>query len=114
MEIASYELNRVERSSSTFTVIIFDIDFFKRINDEYGHHTGDRVLINVSDTLRTSIKNDGIVSRWGGEEFLILCPKTTQDEALKVAERIQKKIKNGYIKESTNIITSIVFMPRRM
>ena len=76
MEIASYELNRVERSSSTFTVIIFDIDFFKKINDNYGHNIGDTVLIELCNLVSKNLRKTDIFARWGGEEFICLLPDT--------------------------------------
>ncbi len=94
------------------TVALIDIDFFKRINDEYGHHTGDRVLINVSDTLRTSIKNDGIVSRWGGEEFAIFFINDNLDEVEKKLNKIRENIEMAPIidmKREINVTVSIGF-----
>ena len=76
-------------------VIMFDIDFFKKFNDTYGHECGDFVLITVANIIKSSLRETDIASRYGGEEFTVLLRKGNKTEALKVAERIRKKIE-GY------------------
>jgi len=74
-EILAYEVSRTKRHGSGFSVILTDIDFFKKINDEHGHLTGDKILIELSEWLRyTFIRKTDIVGRWGGEEFLCIIP----------------------------------------
>ena len=94
MEIASYELNRVERSSSTFTVIIFDIDFFKKINDNYGHNIGDTVLIELCNLVSKNLRKTDIFARWGGEEFICLLPDTNIRGAYILSESLRKKVES--------------------
>ncbi len=72
--------------------ILLDIDDFKLINDNYGHLTGDRVLILLSSIITQKIRQDDIFVRWGGEEFLLLLPKTSQENAVKLAEILRQEI----------------------
>jgi diguanylate cyclase (GGDEF)-like protein len=67
---------------------MIDIDYFKKINDEYGHHVGDIVLKETAAVIKSCIREIDTVARWGGEEFIVLLPETKKDEALKVALRI--------------------------
>lgn len=75
-----------------FTLILLDIDDFKKVNDTYGHIQGDKVLKTVSKLLRLNSRESDIVGRWGGEEFIIICPNTDIDSAVKVAEKMRKAI----------------------
>lgn len=75
-------------------VIMFDIDHFKSFNDTYGHACGDYVLISVSKIIKSSIRQQDVASRYGGEEFTVMLPNTDKDNALAVAERIRKNIEN--------------------
>ncbi|WP_428773824.1 sensor domain-containing diguanylate cyclase [Vibrio sp.] len=91
-EILAYELNRAERLDSGFGVILIDVDHFKRINDTFGHQTGDLVLMEIADILQNSVRKIDTVGRWGGEEFLIICPDTHQQGLVQLAERIRVAI----------------------
>ena len=73
-------------------VLMFDIDFFKKFNDTYGHECGDFVLINVANIIKSSLRDTDMESRYGGEEFTVLLDKTGKDDAILVAERIRKTI----------------------
>jgi diguanylate cyclase len=75
-----------------FSVIMVDIDFFKKFNDTYGHQTGDLVLATVGDTLYRSLKGDDFPARYGGEEFIILLPETSLENAVVVAEQLRVRI----------------------
>ena len=75
--------------SFPLTVIVADLDFFKKVNDNYGHDIGDKVLIHVADLLKTHVRTLDVVARVGGEEFLILLPHTHLVDALNVAEKIR-------------------------
>ncbi len=81
-----------ERYNEPFSLIIADIDNFKRINDNYGHQTGDRVLKKVAEILAESTRDSDFIARWGGEEFYIVALHTGKEEARKLAERISKAV----------------------
>jgi len=82
---------RAERYDLTFSIMIIDIDWFKSINDNYGHNIGDQVLIDLAALLSFESRENDIVGRWGGEEFLIICPETPKAGAQQLAEHIRKK-----------------------
>ncbi|MEC8639626.1 MAG: diguanylate cyclase, partial [Pseudomonadota bacterium] len=81
-----------KRHNHTFSLLIVDIDFFKRINDEYGHHVGDTVLVKIARILEDSLRESDVIARWGGEEFLILLPSLKVQEAFWVAEKLRKAV----------------------
>ena len=86
------EVQRAERYARPFSVLMIDIDHFKRLNDEHGHPAGDRVLADLASELVGMVRaSDGIV-RWGGEEFLVLAPETALDDAVQVAELVRRQI----------------------
>lgn len=95
-----YQLNNVlkqsissaERYERPLSVIILDLDHFKRVNDLYGHHAGDTVLQESARILRGNCRESDTVGRWGGEEFLIICPETEKDEAALLAEKLRSMI----------------------
>ena len=80
------------RKMPLLSLIICDIDFFKKVNDTYGHNAGDAVLIHVSQVLRSSIRDTDVAYRWGGEEFIIVLKNATIDNAASVAERIRHAV----------------------
>lgn len=81
------EMSRAARSKSPLSVLMADLDDFKRINDEHGHQAGDRVLRSIASALRGSVRAGDVVARYGGDEFVILMPETNGGEARHVAER---------------------------
>ncbi|HRU42164.1 MAG TPA: sensor domain-containing diguanylate cyclase [Candidatus Diapherotrites archaeon] len=86
-----------EMHGSPFSIIMFDIDCFKLINDIYGHNWGDRILQEVSEIVKASIGQEDKLFRWGGDEFIILMPGKASENAYKVAERVRKSIeKNNF------------------
>jgi diguanylate cyclase (GGDEF)-like protein len=78
-----------QRYDEPFSVILFDIDHFKHVNDTYGHPAGDLVLCEFARRLESQVRAEDVVGRWGGEEFLVLMPRTDLDGAMRVAERIR-------------------------
>lgn len=86
------ELSRALRYRLPLSLVIFDVDDFKRFNDTYGHPDGDRVLLAVAEILRETLRNCDIPFRYGGEEFIALLPETGRDAAVLVAERIRQEI----------------------
>ncbi len=85
------EINRIKRQN--FGLCLLDIDFFKKINDTYGHQVGDEVLIRLANSLTICIRGLDCVGRWGGEEFMIIFPKISEAGLEKVAEKIRQQIK---------------------
>ncbi len=86
------EIKRAKRFKQDLSCIMMDIDFFKKVNDTFGHQAGDIVLKNVSDTIKTCCREIDIVARYGGEEIVILLPGTGKDGALVLAENIRKAV----------------------
>lgn len=87
LQISSYK-----RYKKEFSFIICDIDYFKKINDTYGHLVGDDVLKSIASTIEKSVRESDIVARWGGEEFAILLPNTSLAEATKVTKKIHEAV----------------------
>ena len=92
MELAVPYANAAGRHERPMSLVMMDIDHFKSINDQYGHKTGDLVLIAVAELLRNLSRASDIVARWGGEEFILLLPETGLTQALKHAERLRLAI----------------------
>jgi diguanylate cyclase (GGDEF)-like protein len=90
--LCEQELMKTSRTGDLFSLIMFDIDHFKQINDRYGHRAGDTVLCAVVEKLRNAVRNIDIVGRWGGEEFVALLPKADAQAARIVADRLQYHI----------------------
>lgn len=90
----SHEFERSKRYKSHFSVILIDVDHFKQINDTYGHKAGDDVLINLATIFKQNIRQLDHVARWGGEEFLIICPESSQTKAAILAEKIKDIIED--------------------
>ena len=84
------ELMNYNDTGNKFSVILADIDYFKNINDSFGHDCGDQVLKRVSQNLRDTVQEKGVLSRWGGEEFLILLPETELDDAMRLAYEMRR------------------------
>jgi diguanylate cyclase (GGDEF)-like protein len=88
-ERASLELAHARRESRSIAVVTFDIDFFKRINDEWGHEIGDRVLVRIGELLTSRTRDIDVAARFGGEEFVVLLPGCTSSEAEAFTERMR-------------------------
>lgn len=86
------EVSRSEREGTLFSLAIFDLDNFKRLNDRYGHPEGDRALKSVVETMRATIRRHDLLGRYGGEEFALLMPNTGKETAIRVAERVRGEI----------------------
>ncbi len=91
-------IKKYKTAKIPFSFIFIDIDFFKEINDTYGHTIGDETLRDVAETLRKYLRNEDIIGRYGGEEFGVVLPNIKLDTALKIAERLKNAIKNKTIK----------------
>lgn len=91
-EVLRREILYYDRFKTPASLVMFDIDHFKKINDTYGHSLGDKVLVGFAKLLKASIREIDIVIRWGGEEFIILLPRSTRRQATVIAEKIRKKV----------------------
>jgi diguanylate cyclase (GGDEF)-like protein len=100
------ELKRYKRYKTTFSLMILDIDDFKKINDKYGHQKGDDILKKLGTILNNSRRDLDICARYGGEEFAIVLPHTDSNEAGMISERLRKKIED-YFKNENKITISI-------
>jgi diguanylate cyclase (GGDEF)-like protein len=80
------------RRDRPFSLLVIDIDHFKQVNDEYGHDTGDNVLIAIARAMTEGLRAYDVCARWGGEEFLALLPQTTGPDALEISNRLRSKI----------------------
>jgi diguanylate cyclase (GGDEF)-like protein/PAS domain S-box-containing protein len=103
-EIIDREIERVKRHNQPLSMIIFDIDHFKAVNDSYGHSAGDCALMTIADIVRENIRKIDYFVRWGGEEFMIISSETNLDDAYALAERIRGIIEN-YTFEAVGKIT---------
>lgn len=92
MEKIDQEFSRAHRHQRAASIVLADLDNYKKINDTYGYNTGDDVLVEVARVLRSCVRSEDICARWGGEEFLILLPETPLDGALAVANKIRESI----------------------
>jgi two-component system, cell cycle response regulator len=92
MDALQVELERAERGQQPVSVMLADLDFFKKINDTYGHLVGDSVLAESARRMKTAIRRYDSLGRWGGEEFLFVLPGCTLDDAVAHAERIREAI----------------------
>jgi len=81
-----------KQSKMSFSLVLIDLDDFKYVNDNYGHHVGDLVLAKVAKVLRTSMRAKDILGRWGGDEFMAIMPNTDLENAKKVVERIKSQL----------------------
>jgi diguanylate cyclase (GGDEF)-like protein len=88
------ELNRAERYRHPLSIIMIDIDFFKKFNDTYGHHVGDEVLKGVAGQLSVGLRECDVLARFGGEEFVIILPETGKEGAVFVAEKTRKRVED--------------------
>ena len=93
-ETGMQEVNRINRYGGCLSILILDIDHFKKVNDTWGHSSGDRVIQVMAQTISNCLRNIDMVGRIGGEEFVILLLETDKDKALFVAERVRLAIQN--------------------
>ncbi|MEF3191003.1 MAG: diguanylate cyclase [Campylobacterales bacterium] len=91
-EALNHEIARAKRYYHPLSLVMIDIDYFKKINDTYGHQAGDEVLKKVAFLIKTSLRDSDVVGRWGGEEFMVLLPETSLEAALELSERLRQRI----------------------
>jgi diguanylate cyclase (GGDEF)-like protein len=91
--VATLELERAAREGRTLGILMIDIDYFKKVNDTHGHLVGDQVLRAIADTLSRSVSRHDLVARWGGEEFVMLCPDLSATELGQLGDRLCQRIR---------------------
>jgi diguanylate cyclase (GGDEF)-like protein/PAS domain S-box-containing protein len=103
-EKSKHSFALAKQESSPFTIILFDIDYFKRVNDTYGHHVGDQMLVHVTEVCRTQLQEGMLFARYGGEEFVIALPNYTLSEGKALADQIRKRLENQPLVTATGVI----------
>jgi diguanylate cyclase (GGDEF)-like protein len=106
-DIAEYELNRSHRYDHATTIAYIDLDNFKGINDRLGHTVGDKLLMAVTKTITSHIRNTDILSRFGGDEFVILLPETPVDAAALFLEKVQQQLNRAMAEKNWPVSFSI-------
>jgi len=101
-EVLQLQYYRFNRSHEVCSIILVDIDYFKLVNDEYGHIVGDKILIEFANLMKDSIRVGDIIGRWGGEEFLIILPHTNLNQAVVLAEKLRGLIEKHIFATLTN------------
>lgn len=96
-DILKQEQSHLSRNKEKLSILICDVDEFKRVNDQYGHNAGDAVLIELAKLFNEQIREQDCVARWGGEEFLFILPQTSAKNAAIIAEKIRSKVENHVI-----------------
>lgn len=102
------EYQRYLRNSREFSVLLMDIDLFKSVNDNYGHHIGDEMIVLVASTLKEQCRKVDTLARWGGEEYLVLLPETGTEEAVKTANRIRKAVSSKSVSAEGQAIAATI------
>jgi diguanylate cyclase (GGDEF)-like protein len=97
IELAKAEISRAKRQGLPLSAIMLDIDFFKSVNDRFGHEAGDRILAALAATIRTTLRGGDIFARMGGEEFIVMLPGQGISEAFQMAERLRLLIAQGEV-----------------
>ncbi|PNU18707.1 hypothetical protein C2E25_16320 [Geothermobacter hydrogeniphilus] len=91
-EMVDHEMGRVIRYGSCFSLLMFDLDHFKQVNDNYGHPVGDLVLKNIAEAVTASVRTSDVVARYGGEEFAVILPETDPSGLRVFAERLRRRV----------------------
>jgi len=94
-EALQVEIDRARRNATPLSVILFDLDFFKDLNDRFGHESGDDALRRFARILRANVRSNDVACRYGGEEFRVILPEATEDQAAELAERIRGSLDAG-------------------
>jgi len=105
------EAARSQRLGSPLSLLVLDVDHFKQVNDSYGHQTGDDVLCEVADALVANTKNFDVAARYGGDEFVVLLPGCSREDAIGVAQRVRNEIAREVGEAPVTISGGIATMP---
>lgn len=111
-KVLEHSISLSQRYGRTLSMLLIDIDFFKEINDTYGHLVGDDVLKKLAQTLSEGIRKSDVIARWGGEEFVILLPDSELSSALKLAETLRVKVAETNFDPVTKPITCSIGVVR--
>ncbi len=112
-DLFAIEMANAKQSGHSLSLIIFDVDYFKLVNDTYGHQAGDIILIDMVRLVEHNIKNGDIFARWGGEEFVILTPQTNSNAARTLSENLRKTVQShpfSYVEEPLTLSFGIAQM----
>ena len=104
--ILDMEIEKAQRGNQKLSLFIIDIDFFKKVNDTYGHLKGDEFLVRLANVLKKQLRKSDIAARFGGEEFFVLLPETSLEKAKKITSRLRKAIKSDKIFKKYKITVS--------
>ena len=107
MELLKVEISRSNRYNEALSIMMLDIDFFKKVNDTYGHDVGDNVLVSFSNLIKKNLRDIDIAARYGGEEFFIILPNTELEYSKIFAERLKQKVSEYLFEDVGNITISI-------
>jgi len=91
-EAFTREFARAERGRSPLSIAMLDVDHFKKLNDAYGHETGDQALVHLITVVKEILRPSDIVARYGGEEFIVIFPETDRDASVKIMTRLQREL----------------------
>lgn len=102
-----FEVEKTKRKKEKLSLIMIDIDFFKKINDTYGHIKGDEILVQLARVIKEQVRTYDIASRFGGEEFSIILPETTSSKAMILASRLKKAVSQDVFLKKYNVTISM-------
>jgi diguanylate cyclase (GGDEF)-like protein/PAS domain S-box-containing protein len=105
-EVVNFIVKHQRKADTDFVLVITDIDHFKSINDTYGHQIGDEALVSVANTLKDSLREDDLIARWGGEEFVIMLKNVTLDEAKTIIEKVRASVEKNKINDTISATAS--------
>jgi diguanylate cyclase (GGDEF)-like protein len=105
------EVARSQRLDTPLSLLVLDVDHFKQVNDTYGHQTGDAVLREVADALASNTKNYDVAARYGGDEFVVLLPGCSRDDAVRVAERVRHGVAHAVGEAPVTISAGVATVP---
>jgi diguanylate cyclase (GGDEF)-like protein len=108
LELLDKEISRSRRYGQPVSILMLDIDHFKNVNDTYGHQTGDAVMRRLADCFYEAVRENDMVGRYGGEEFLILLPDSNAQNGIQTAQRIRKMVRDLEIETSGENVTVTV------
>ena len=105
-ESFSLEIKRARENNLPLSLMLFDIDHFKSVNDTYGHQAGDNILIEIASIVSNNIKSNDIFARWGGEEFILLMPNTPIEGAFSLSEKLRAMVEAHHFSYTDSITAS--------